>query len=102
MTSKIDAPFLPPLPAPSATGSRSAATAGGKVEPVGGAGAAATVAGATTTAQPTAPVLPQRTREAPVDQARVERLRAAILDGSYVVDSGRIADRLIDWERQWP
>jgi len=33
---------------------------------------------------------------APVDAARVERLRAAIASGTYRIDAGRIADRLLD------
>ncbi len=33
-----------------------------------------------------------------VDSARVERIRAAIADGSYEIDAQRIADKLVDME----
>lgn len=32
------------------------------------------------------------------DQAKVDRLRASIADGSYQVDAEKLADRLIDFE----
>ena len=41
-----------------------------------------------------------RTDAAPVDTQRVERVRQALADGSYKVDAGRIADRMISMERQ--
>lgn len=38
----------------------------------------------------------ERLRELPeVDSARVEQIKQAIADGSYQIDSGRIADKLI-------
>jgi negative regulator of flagellin synthesis FlgM len=40
--------------------------------------------------------------DAPVDTAKVEKLRAAVLDGSYKVDSQKIADRLVDLEKKLP
>jgi negative regulator of flagellin synthesis FlgM len=40
--------------------------------------------------------------EAPVDAAKVEKLRAAVLDGSYKVDAHKIADRLVDLEKALP
>jgi negative regulator of flagellin synthesis FlgM len=39
---------------------------------------------------------------APVDTAKVEKLRAAVLDGSYKIDSQKIADRLVDLEKTLP
>jgi len=39
---------------------------------------------------------------APVDSARVEKLRAAVLDGSYKVNAHKIADRLVDLEKKLP
>lgn len=41
-----------------------------------------------------------RTDATPVDTQRVERVRQALADGSYKVDAGRIADRMIAMERQ--
>ncbi len=40
--------------------------------------------------------------DAPVDTAKVEKLRAAVLDGSYKADAGKIADRLVDLEKKLP
>jgi negative regulator of flagellin synthesis FlgM len=42
------------------------------------------------------------TAHPPVDNARVEKLRAAVLDGTYKVDSQKIADRLVDLEKKLP
>lgn len=36
----------------------------------------------------------------PFDHARVEQLKAAIADGSYHVDSSRLADSMLDLESQ--
>jgi flagellar biosynthesis anti-sigma factor FlgM len=41
-----------------------------------------------------------RTDATQVDTQRVERVRQALADGSYKVDAGRIADRMIAMERQ--
>lgn len=41
-----------------------------------------------------------RSDAVPVDSQRVERVRQALADGSYKVDTGRIADRMIAMERQ--
>jgi negative regulator of flagellin synthesis FlgM len=41
-----------------------------------------------------------RTDAAAVDPQRVERVRQALADGSYKVDAGRVADRMIAMERQ--
>ncbi|HEX7732443.1 MAG TPA: flagellar biosynthesis anti-sigma factor FlgM [Rhodanobacter sp.] len=41
-----------------------------------------------------------RTDAAAVDPQRVERVRQALADGSYKIDAGRIADRMITMERQ--
>ena len=38
----------------------------------------------------------------PVDAAKVARLRAAVLDGSYKPNAGRIADRLAELEKKLP
>lgn len=38
--------------------------------------------------------------DAPVDTKRVEQLRQSIADGTYKVDSQRVADRLIALEKQ--
>ncbi len=37
---------------------------------------------------------------APLDSARVERLRGAIAEGAYGVDSRRVADKLLAADRQ--
>ena len=37
--------------------------------------------------------------DAPIDSARVDKLRQAIADGSYRIDADRIAGRLLDLER---
>lgn len=37
---------------------------------------------------------------APINQARVDALRAAVSEGSYQIDAGRIAQRLLAFERQ--
>jgi negative regulator of flagellin synthesis FlgM len=42
------------------------------------------------------------TADAPVDTAKVEKLRAAVLDGSYKPDAAKIADRLVDLEKKLP
>jgi len=39
---------------------------------------------------------------APLDAAKVARVRAAVLDGSYKPDAGRIAQRMLDLERKLP
>ncbi|MEW9572841.1 flagellar biosynthesis anti-sigma factor FlgM [Rhodanobacter sp. Si-c] len=41
-----------------------------------------------------------RTNTAAVDPQRVERVRQSLADGSYKVDAGRIADRMIAMEQQ--
>lgn len=42
-----------------------------------------------------------RAGDAPViDSQRVERLRQALADGSYKIDAGRIADRMLALEQQ--
>jgi negative regulator of flagellin synthesis FlgM len=41
-----------------------------------------------------------RGTDAPVDTQRVDRIRQAIADGSYKVDAQRVADRLINMEKQ--
>ena len=48
------------------------------------------------------PVIPASARRAPLDGPRIDQLRAAILGGTYLVDAGRIADRLIELERLLP
>jgi negative regulator of flagellin synthesis FlgM len=40
------------------------------------------------------------TSPAGIDVARVQALRAAIADGSYQIDAGQIATRMIDLDRQ--
>jgi flagellar biosynthesis anti-sigma factor FlgM len=40
--------------------------------------------------------------EAPVDVAKIEQLRAAVLDGSYKIDAHAIADRIVDLEKVLP
>lgn len=37
---------------------------------------------------------------AAIDPLRVERLRTALADGSYKIDAGRIADRMISLDQQ--
>ncbi|WP_426662751.1 flagellar biosynthesis anti-sigma factor FlgM [Rhodanobacter aciditrophus] len=41
-----------------------------------------------------------RADAAAVDPRRVERVRQALADGSYKIDAGRVADRMIAMERQ--
>ncbi|MEW9625443.1 flagellar biosynthesis anti-sigma factor FlgM [Rhodanobacter geophilus] len=36
----------------------------------------------------------------PIDSQRVERVRQALANGSYKIDAGRVADRMISMERQ--
>lgn len=38
---------------------------------------------------------------APVDQARVAQLRAAIADGSYAVDPEKIASKMVELDLGW-
>lgn len=38
---------------------------------------------------------------APVDQARIEKLRAGIADGSYQVDHAKIAQKMISLDLGW-
>jgi negative regulator of flagellin synthesis FlgM len=48
---------------------------------------------------PSGRALGENGADAPVDTARVDRLRQSIADGSYRVDADRIAGRLLDVER---
>ena len=41
-----------------------------------------------------------RTNTAAVDTQRVERVRQSLADGSYKIDAGRIADRMIAMDQQ--
>ncbi len=41
-------------------------------------------------------------RNAPIDTLCVERLRAAVLAGTYRVDPRKIADRLVELEKRLP
>lgn len=95
MTSKIDA--LPPsLVPPTATSARHASTTG-KVD-------ATDASPAIGTPQDSIALSTSRRAdgETPIDHARVAKVRAAVLDGSYTVDAANIADRLVDLEKNLP
>lgn len=89
---KIDANL--PIPVPPALTAVSRASAGpvGSTEP---AAVARGVKDATT-------LHAAKHGEAPVNDSKVARLRAAVLDGSYRSDASRIADRLIHLEKTLP
>jgi flagellar biosynthesis anti-sigma factor FlgM len=42
--------------------------------------------------------LNQASQETPIDQAKVDAIKQAITDGSYVIDAQKIADRMIAFE----
>jgi len=96
---KIDANYPVAVPAalrnvrPSAGGTPAGAVAGTAAANAIGA----TAASAVETPRATAPA-----SSAPLDAAKVARVRAAVLDGSYKPDAGRIAQRMLDLERKLP
>ncbi len=89
---KIDSNL--PIPVPSAL----PATQRASGSPVGSAEAAGAVKGT----KDAATLHAARRSEAPVNDSKVARLRAAVLDGSYKPDAKRIADRLVDLEKTLP
>lgn len=98
MDNKI-APRLPLQPQP-----RDSRLGGGAGNP-GATGADAVRSGADSVQLTDSARALQRTEQAgasgaPVDAARVERLRQAVADGSYQVDSTRIAGKLLALEQQ--
>lgn len=96
---KIDANY--PVPVTAALRSVRPSSGGTPAGAVAGTAAAhgigATAASAVETSRATAPA-----GSAPFDAAKVARVRAAVLDGSYTPDAGRIAQRMLDLERKLP
>jgi negative regulator of flagellin synthesis FlgM len=76
--------------APAAGERKASAASTGASAPAAGVEASATV-----DLSATASLLAQSSREASFDQAKVERVAQAISDGSYKIDAGAIADKLI-------
>ncbi|WP_411383002.1 flagellar biosynthesis anti-sigma factor FlgM [Pseudomonas sp. L7] len=92
---------------PSITGGVRGNAASGNTEKTGGAsdaGKPASVSGEAVHLSQEAQQLQKisdKLRDQPaVDSARVAQLRQAIADGSYQVDAGRIASKLLDFEAQ--
>jgi len=96
--SKITSNLPPVVPAVTNTPKRGGTTAADAVKSGADVGATQStlVASGTLTSRPPVAGHP------PVDSGKVEKLRAAVLDGSYKVDAQKIADRLVDLEKKLP
>lgn len=74
-----------------------AARNGGKAESAGGSGQSVELSPLAAQLQ----AIEARLADVPiVDTARVEEIKTAIADGKFTVDTGRIADRLIETARE--
>jgi flagellar biosynthesis anti-sigma factor FlgM len=89
---KIDTNLSIPLPSILPVAKRGGS---GPVGQIGATSAVKGVAHAATTSQ-------TGRSESTFDTGKVAQLRAAVLDGSYKVDSGKIAANLIDTEKKLP
>ena len=96
--SKIHSNLTPTIPTVTNTPKRAGTSAADSVKSgseVGATQSPLLSSGTLTTAAPA-------TANAPLDSSRVEKLRAAVLDGSYKVNAQKIADRLVDLEKKLP
>jgi len=96
--SKIDTNLTVPVASTLPIARRNGSGAVGQVGQSGAIGATATTKG------PSEASATQHAgrSEMPFDAAKVARLRAAVLDGSYKVDSRKIAANLIEIEKKLP
>jgi negative regulator of flagellin synthesis FlgM len=96
--SKITSNLPPVVPAVTNTPKRGGTTATDAVK----SGADVSATSSTLVSSGTLGTRAPAAAHTPVDTAKVEKLRAAVLDGSYKVDAQKIADRLVDLEKKLP
>lgn len=101
MSNKIEGPRLASLPPPSTAEAADRKARGGAEERVGAVAPADSVR-LTGAGSEIAAVSRTAGEPAPFDSARVERVRAAIADGTFRVDARLIADRLLASEKDLP
>lgn len=101
MSTKIEGPRLAPLPPPSVADSADRKARASADEKIGAAAASDSVR-LTGAGSEIAAVARTAGEPAPFDAAKVERVRAALADGSFKIDSRLIADRLLAAEKDLP
>ena len=95
---KITSNFPTPVPLVATTSRRGAAASADSVQ----AGADVGSVQSPLLSSGASPTRATAASQAPVDNARVEKLRAAVLDGSYKVDAKAIASQLVGLEKKLP
>ncbi|MFN7552953.1 MAG: flagellar biosynthesis anti-sigma factor FlgM [Pseudomonadota bacterium] len=101
MSNKIEGPRLASLPPPSTAEAADRKARGGTEERVGAPAPADSVR-LTGAGSEIAAVSRTAGEAAPFDSARVDRVRAAIADGTFRVDTRLVADRLLASEKDLP
>jgi len=98
MNTTITSNGLPVLPQPKSNQNTAAQSATGTTEAAPAAAADDSVK--LTESARTLHAVAQGGQDSGIDAKRVEQVRQALADGSYKIDAGRIADRLLSLEGQ--